>query len=547
MAANEKQLFIFTATTELSRLGVKVAGDDTVVDFDHTATAAANLKAALETLVGGTWTVTGTLTATGTTPNQTFSGSLIATAGGTLLDSDVPQVLIVGGEVAHWVVTGGDSDADYAFASAAARALGQTAAQRQTDIRAVGGDYANVIVSGSEAAPTAGDPTVAVFDAQSSYVAEDNPDTSYTWQHTCTGTDRLLIVAISSGNGGTDTFSGVTYNGVSMTLLTSNAVSASVVSRVYYLVNPASGANDIVVSLSAATNFPIGKAVSYTNADQATQPDVAVVHEEDSGATVSTGITTASANDLLVSVLFVDSGDAPWSPTDGATARTSVAETGNGAGIYVSDNAQASAGAGTVTWSKASSTNEYSSVIFAIRGVAGVASAGSADYLVSFPASVGNVTEATVAGTGATVTTTVQGSVISSTISSGTETQGGNLTRDAANLLTETGSGSIIDRGATVPAGGTLTGWTAQLNVPIAQDPTANIVVVISHSDNADMSDPDTLATFDSFSAVGSARITSTTNTAALKRYVQVAYTIADGADPGFVIAPVVVPARVVN
>jgi hypothetical protein len=52
----------------------------------------------------------------------------------------------------RWVVASGDDGTDYSYNSSTARALGQTESQIQTDIRATGGDFANVIVKGISAA-----------------------------------------------------------------------------------------------------------------------------------------------------------------------------------------------------------------------------------------------------------------------------------------------------------------------------------------------------------------------------------------------------------
>ena len=120
--------------------------------------------------------------------------------------------------------------------------------------------------------------------------------TSLTFSHTTSGTNRLLMVYTFFDN---DTITGVTYNSVSMTKLdqidfTTNRIAA------WILVDPASGANDIVVSSSSST--PINaQGVSYTGCAQSGQPDA----QGSAGGTsqsspIDLTITVATTNSWLV-------------------------------------------------------------------------------------------------------------------------------------------------------------------------------------------------------------------------------------------------------
>ena len=98
------------------------------------------------------------------------------------------------------------------------------------------------------------------FDAAARTDAGANQTTA-TVSHTCTGSDRILFVqAISNDDG--DTVTGVTYNGVAMTKIGSSvgvppAGSSSNFLSMWYLIAPATGANNVVVtrSTSPATNI----------------------------------------------------------------------------------------------------------------------------------------------------------------------------------------------------------------------------------------------------------------------------------------------------
>ena len=94
---------------------------------------------------------------------------------------------------------------------------------------------------------------------------------SVTYSHTCTGSDLILIVGWSVDN--SRTFSSCTYNGVSMTQIGTD-VSAGDDHRVglAYLVAPATGANNIILTLSGSGTIQ-AQAASYTGAAQSGQPD----------------------------------------------------------------------------------------------------------------------------------------------------------------------------------------------------------------------------------------------------------------------------------
>lgn len=89
--------------------------------------------------------------------------------------------------------------------------------------------------------------------------------TNVTWSHTCTGSNRFLYLFVIA-SGGTPT---ATYNGVSMTLETSNA---GTIGYSFSLVAPASGTNTI--SINATSGVLGGIATSYTGVAQTSPVDV---------------------------------------------------------------------------------------------------------------------------------------------------------------------------------------------------------------------------------------------------------------------------------
>ncbi len=108
--------------------------------------------------------------------------------------------------------------------------------------------------------------------------------TSQTWSHTCTGSDRLLAVGVFGelvSLDGTGVFiTGATYNGVAMTLVFKQAEAQGNTPGsdrwvyLFLLVNPASGANNVVVSGSTPMVMG-GMSTSYTGAKATGQPEQA--------------------------------------------------------------------------------------------------------------------------------------------------------------------------------------------------------------------------------------------------------------------------------
>src|SRR5450759_1138105 len=90
--------------------------------------------------------------------------------------------------------------------------------------------------------------------------------TTSSWSHTCTGSNRLLVVGLTVLLANTSDTMTVTYAGTAMALLTQIAPLADGVTydRIYYLVAPATGANNVVITVSAAATGLTAGSVSFT-------------------------------------------------------------------------------------------------------------------------------------------------------------------------------------------------------------------------------------------------------------------------------------------
>jgi len=74
--------------------------------------------------------------------------------------------------------------------------------------------------------------------------------TSLTYSHTCTGSNRILFVSVI-GAIGSDNVTGATYAGAAMTLVDKQASARS--TYLFYLIAPATGANNVVVSAGSSS------------------------------------------------------------------------------------------------------------------------------------------------------------------------------------------------------------------------------------------------------------------------------------------------------
>ena len=97
-------------------------------------------------------------------------------------------------------------------------------------------------------------------------------NSSATFSHTCTGSNLILFVVV--GTHATTVITSVTYNGVGMTSVVGPLSSPgnNFTENLYYLINPATGANNVVVQVSTSDQIASCSA-SYTGVSQTGFPD----------------------------------------------------------------------------------------------------------------------------------------------------------------------------------------------------------------------------------------------------------------------------------
>lgn len=213
---------------------------------------------------------------------------------------------------------------------------------------------------------------------------------SFTFSHTTSGANRVLIVMCYLNEEG-DLVTGITYNGVAMTRANAftNTPGASVPTSgyIYYLANPATGANNVVISYSG-NRAVIAVAASFTGANTSSpidQSNTVYSGNDFSSTSVSLSVTTGFANSMGIDFPIIrqstDSGG-NLSITGGQTsvlAHSFSPATGLGA-TAVSRESQATAGTLTQSWSWTTgrryadllvAVREYSSTTYTITAVQG--------------------------------------------------------------------------------------------------------------------------------------------------------------------------------
>ncbi|MBI3812387.1 MAG: hypothetical protein HY283_09330 [Nitrospirae bacterium] len=192
--------------------------------------------------------------------------------------------------------------------------------------------------------------TGIAFDAPSSAT---NNTASLTWSHTVgAGSNSILVVGVSILNNSSQTVTGVTYAGVPLTLIGSQNNGTNARVELWYRLVPATGANNVVVTLSAAAAV-VGGAVSFTGVDQ-TSPVDASAFNSGNITPVTVTITTVTNNAWVVDVLASLASSANTvTAAAGQTERWNVAIGGNpnARGAGSTKGPISPAGAVTMSWS----------------------------------------------------------------------------------------------------------------------------------------------------------------------------------------------------
>lgn len=181
------------------------------------------------------------------------------------------------------------------------------------------------------------------FDASSS--AKTDGNTSLTFSHTCSGSDRVLIVALCVQNSASSVTA--TYNGTSMTAA-ANDSGAWVSTYMFRLIAPSTGANNVVISWTGS-DAAIGLATSWTGVDQTTPLGTAVTA---TGSTTAVTVdVTAASGEVVVDATSYDQNCGGQTITVGAgqTERLNIL-TDTSCGLTAGMSSEGGAGTVTMSW-----------------------------------------------------------------------------------------------------------------------------------------------------------------------------------------------------
>lgn len=198
------------------------------------------------------------------------------------------------------------------------------------------------------------------FDSKTDVTVTGGAGATHTFSHTCSGADRILWVyagchATVAVPG--QTVNGVTYNGVSMTqasVLTNDGGNGQ--SFLFYLVAPATGANNVVITVAVAGHAKAGGAVSFTGAAQTGVPDATSTNTSAATTSYSQSVTSVADNCFAV---FGGAAFAGATLTGGANTTTQTAPEVVYHGSFIAYSTAAKTPAGTFTLNVTSASQAF--------------------------------------------------------------------------------------------------------------------------------------------------------------------------------------------
>lgn len=304
---------------------------------------------------------TGTATTSGGTPSVTASGA-----------TTVANELIVG--VIETVIDTVNS-AGSGYSNFSADPYSNISTGIESKIVSSTGTYSADFGTGSSQNKILG---IATFKAAASNIAWDAASnsgyqaslSSYSWSHTCTGTNLGLIVNVSIF--ATGTVSSITYNSVAMKFVRSDVIGVYR-NEIWRLEAPATGSHTVAVTLSASLTSIAG-ADSYTNVNQT---DMVEVH---TGATGSTStaptatVTTVTDNSFVISGLTTSNGS--MTVAGGQTQRNNQSGA-LGTGAIADKGPITPVGSSTPSWSAVGALDSWALGVVVLEPVSGTAYAQS--------------------------------------------------------------------------------------------------------------------------------------------------------------------------
>ena len=162
---------------------------------------------------------------------------------------------------------------------------------------------------------------------------------------------------------GSPSQTGVTYNGVALTALTTLSSPFANNKMGWILKSPTTGTNDIVASRTTTSTAVIRLCVAtYSGTDTTTQPDSQNTFNVGPATSGSASTTVVGSNCWLVMSYENDAGTGN-NVSAGASTTLRIANTGNGAVAILDSNATVGTGSQSLNYSTVSSVNHFGNII----------------------------------------------------------------------------------------------------------------------------------------------------------------------------------------
>lgn len=182
-------------------------------------------------------------------------------------------------------------------------------------------------------------------------ITTQTPTATGSFNHTCSGANRGLFVAVHLRTGTSADSVSVTYNSVSMS--TGVSVDFALVgfkkSWIFYLANPSTGTNSVAYTFTGAAESVI-TAISFNGVNQANPISANTGSNTTTLAgSLTTNITTLTTNSWVLDAMS-EGGSTPFTPGAGQTQKWGAATTINGMTGYGSTMPTTSPGATSTSW-----------------------------------------------------------------------------------------------------------------------------------------------------------------------------------------------------
>lgn len=194
---------------------------------------------------------------------------------------------------------------------------------------------------------------------------------SATFSHTCTGSNLILIVAIggrqSLASKGNLVITGVTYNGVALTKIRADEIDsdASFRTELWYLIAPATGAHNVVVTYTGSIIYGGCVSSSYTLVEQSAGAlDAQGTAQNDSSTTLSANITNIATSSIIIDAVYSRSGTLTKNAAQSLNGGITINSDDN---VGSSRKSVSSAGADTMDWTESNDGNSWVMSLVSIR------------------------------------------------------------------------------------------------------------------------------------------------------------------------------------